>query len=423
MSGIPAGSIVHVGGKTVLNRLQDAGLQNPNVPTQTVYETGNDLVVGKILTEADFRFQLTSWDVSTDLMALLHGKFAAMGALISAADAAGTVYKWEDCQFLNVASPWKRDTGTDGGDVEAGVIIPNLFPTALAYRLGVTENAQMQVTLASGAYYMAKGYPMEETAVGDGVATAYVTSEHAMVHRIGGFASTRLRYVFGVMVNGVIQVEGEDYTVTGGAAPEVAPTAVTIHFTVPPPNTAVVKFCYFSPTAHAIPQADNLGTNILPAAVRGRDITILVGTPSTAVPLTGIQSFELQASCNGALQREMGQYDPIGYTQTGVDTTGTVTMEPKNIDTLYSALSVMLGIDVSEVVGYINQHGVPLTAVIHDPTDPATIIKSIYVPDAIFQAPGESARANQVTQFPIRFESQTGVFREIKGQLPPDGLG
>jgi len=423
MSGIPAGSIVHVGGKTVLNRLQDAGLQDPRVPTQTIYETGNDLVVGKILTEADFRFQLTSWDVSTDLMALLHGKFAAMGSLISGADPVGTVYKWEDCEFVNVTSPWKRDVGTDGGDIEAGVIVPNLFPTALSYRLGVTENAQMQVTLASGAYYMAKGYPMEETAAGDGAATAFLTSEAAMVHRIGGAGSARYRHVFGVLVNGVPMIEGEDYTVTGGAAPDAAPTAVTINFDVAPANGAVVKFCYFSPVAHAIPQADNLGTNVTPAAVRGRDITILVGTPSTAVPLTGIQSFELQAACNGALQREMGQYDPVGYTQTGVDTTGTVTAEPKTIDSFYQMLSEMLGVDTDEVYGYINQHGVPLTAVIHDPSNPANILKSIYVPDAMFQAPGENARANQVTQFPIRFESMTGVFREIKGELPPDGLG
>jgi len=129
MSGIPAGSIIHVGGRTVINRLQDAGLQDPRVPTQTVYETGNDLVVGKVLTEADFRFQLTSWDVSCDLMALLQGKMATMGTQISAADAAGTVYRWENCTNINIMSPWKRDTGSAGGDISAGVIIPTLYPT------------------------------------------------------------------------------------------------------------------------------------------------------------------------------------------------------------------------------------------------------------------------------------------------------
>jgi hypothetical protein len=423
MSGIPSGAIVHVGGKTVLNRLQDAGLQDPRVPTQTVYETGNDLVVGKILTEADFRFQLTSWDVSTDLMALLGGKFAALGQQLSGADAAGTIYRWENCQFINVASPWKRDTGTAGGDVEAGVIIPNLYPTALSYRLGVTDNAQMQVTLSTGAYYMAKGYPLEETAAGDGVTDAFVTSEDAMVYRIGGHGSTRYQHVFGVIVNGVVQTPGVDYVESGGADPEAAATPVTITFTTPPPAGAVVRFCYFSTTAHAIPQADNLGTNVTPAAVRGRDITLLIGTPSTAQPLQGIQTFELQASNNGNLQREMGVYDPIGFAQTGIDTNGTVTMEPKNIDTLFAAMSELMGIDQSEVFGYLNQFAFPLTAVIHDPANPANIIKSIYVPDAVFQAPGESTRVQQVTQFPIRWESQSGTFREVKGALPPDGLG
>src|SRR5947209_17074450 len=119
MTGIPSGSIVHAGGRTVINRLQDAGLQDPRVPTQTVYETGNDLVVGKILTEADFRFQLTSWDVSCDMMALLAGKMSTLGNPISGGDAAGTQYRWENCVPINVMSPWKRDTGSQGGHIAA----------------------------------------------------------------------------------------------------------------------------------------------------------------------------------------------------------------------------------------------------------------------------------------------------------------
>src|SRR5437660_10941608 len=111
MSGIPAGAIVHVGGKTVINRLQDAGLQDPRVPTQTVYETGNDLVVGKILTEADFTFQLTSWDVSCDMMAMLNGKTGGAGATEGPAhaDANGTKYKWSECQFIHLPCPWAKD--------------------------------------------------------------------------------------------------------------------------------------------------------------------------------------------------------------------------------------------------------------------------------------------------------------------------
>src|SRR6267378_1753208 len=98
---IPAGHIITVGGLNVIDRLQDTGLQNPKVPTETVRETVNDLVVGKILTEADFSFQMTSWDVSCDMMAMLNGKTGGAGENEgpAKADANGTKYKWENCQF------------------------------------------------------------------------------------------------------------------------------------------------------------------------------------------------------------------------------------------------------------------------------------------------------------------------------------
>lgn len=424
MSGIPSGAIVHVGGKTVINRLQDAGLQDPRVPTQTVYETGNNLVVGKILTEADFRFQLTSWDVSTDLMALLEGEFATggLGTQISAADAAATVYRWENCGFINVTSPWKSNTGTQGGNIEAGVIIPNLYPTQLAYRLGVTDNAQMQVTLSTGSYYMGMGYPIEETGTGNGTTKAFITSQPAMVYRVGGHGSTIDNWVFGIMVNNVPALP-TDYALSGGAAPEATSmTPVTITFNTAPPAGAVIRYCYFSTTPGAIPQADNLATTVTPAAVRGRDIHLLLGTPSTATELYGVQTFELTATVSGQLQRQMGTYDPIGFANTGIDTNGTVTIEPNDIPHLYEAMAQLMGVDISEVFGYINLYTFPFTAVIHDPANPGTILKSIYIPDAMFQAPGESVRVQQVTQYPIRFESMSGTFREVKGALPPDGL-
>jgi len=420
MSGIPAGAIVHVGGKTILNRLQTAGLQDPKVPIQTVYETGNDLVVGKVLTEADFRFQLTSWDVSCDLMALLSGKSAAaMGDQVSAADADGTVYHWEDCGFINVTSPWKDETGTEGGAISAGVIIPNLYPTALSYKLGVTDNAEMQVTMATGSYYMGQDMPLQEYAAGDGATVAFVTAHNAKVYRVGGHGSTVYTHIFGVMVNGVPQIPGVDFVESGGAAPETSDTPVTITLTVAPPEGAVVTWCYFSDTAAAIPQALNMDTVTLPASVRGRDITLLVGDPSDSpLALYGVQSYELQASVSGSLQRQMGTQDPIGFANTGIDCKGMVTIEPKDIDHLFTFLSSTMGIDPSEVFGYVNQYTFPLTAVIHDPANPANIIKSIYVPDAMFQAPGETVKVQTVTQFPVSWESNSGTFSEVKGALP-----
>lgn len=417
---IPAGHIITVGGLNVIDRLQDSGLQNPKVPTEVIRETGNDLVVGKVLTEADFTFQMTSWDVSCDMMAMLTGKVGdiAEGHGPAHSDAAGTEYRWENCKMVNIAAPWARDTGTEGGDITSGVLVPSYYPTALSLKLGVTSNAEQQVTLSGGSYYMAEAYPIEEVAAGTGAAITVETSEEARVYRVGGAGSETYRHVFGVLVDGVIQQEGVDYEVLGGKPPGEASTKVKVKFITIPKNGAQIKLCYFSDKAHALPQSVHASTITTPAAVRGRNIQILLGEPGSTVQLRGIQSLDLSATTSGSVQREMGTQDPIGYNITGTDVNGTVNMSPKDEGALYAAIAEMTGIARTEVFGYINEHTIPLTAVIYNPKAPAEIIKSIFIEDALFQLPGTAAKVNTTTELPISWESESGSFLEVKGELP-----
>src|SRR5208282_2987340 len=130
---------------------QDAGLQNPKVPTEVIHETGNDLVVGKILTEAEFTFSMTSWDVSCDMMAMLNGKVTKKTAGEgvegegiegpSSEDEEFENYGWEDCQFINIVCPWASEpTGETGTKITSGVVCPMFYPSALTYKFGVTSN-------------------------------------------------------------------------------------------------------------------------------------------------------------------------------------------------------------------------------------------------------------------------------------------
>jgi hypothetical protein len=434
---IPAGHIITVGGLSVLDRLQDTGLQNPKVPVETVYETGNDLVVGKVLTEAAFSFAMTSWDVSCDLMAFLNGKHGKFGEGPSHGDAVGTTYGWDECQFVNLACPWARDTGDEGGNISSGVLVPSYYATALAYKFGVTANAEQTVTLDGGAYYLSDGhggfapatentaYPIEEIATptekeSEEAAGKLIveTKEKALVYRIGGHGSENYRHVFGVLVNGVIQQEGVDYIEEGGSAPGAANKKVKIKFLdFPETGLNVVKFMYFSDKPHAIEQAVHASTVTKPAAVRGRNIDILLGAAGETV-LHGVQDFSLAASHKGTVQREMGYQDPIGWNETGIDCNGSITMDPKEEEALYNALAELTGIARSEVLGYINEYPVPITAVIYNPAKATEIIKSISITDAIFQAPGTMAKVNSTLSLPITWESLSGTFREIKGELP-----
>lgn len=520
---VRAGSIVTVAGRNVVDRLQSAGLGNAQIPIETIREIGNDLVVDKVPGEADFTFSMESWDVSTDLMAFLHGKVGNQTANQPPGylDPAGTEYKWEDCQFVNLTSPWKNNVGSAGGNIGAGLIIPGYYPTRLRYHFGVTDNASQTLELAGGAYYYAKVAPVEEIAAGDGATTAFVSSESARALRIGGSGGTTFQYVFGVLVDGVLQVRDVDYVETN-ASVGPASGAATITFTTAPANTAQIKFCYFTETAKAYPQAVNADATIKPGAVRGRNIRILVGTRSvnevqrividatggtfkvtfggqqtgalaynisaaalqsaleglstinvgnvyvtlapagtysvefvgtlagtnvaamttdatlltggagtaavtTTTPggtggnqtrLPGVQTFEFDATIDGAVEREMGNDQITGRSINGTDVTGTVTFRPKDKDAFFSLLSKVTGVSTAEVFGFFNQSTVPVEIQILNPKNPGQVLKTLYISDGQFQPPGTPARVNQPTDFAVTFNSVNGTFSEFKGARP-----
>jgi hypothetical protein len=526
---IRAGSIVTVAGRNVVDRLQSAGLGDARIPIETIREIGNDLVVDKVPGEADFTFTMESWDVTTDLIAFLHGKIGnqVVGQPPGYDDPAGTEYRWEDCQFVNITSPWKRNVGSAGGNISAGLLIPGYYPTRIRYRFGVTDNSTQEVELSGGSYYYAKAAPVEEIAAGDGIQTAFATSESARALRVGGAGGTSFRRVFGVIVNGVLQVKDEDYTETIVAADTGQSAVVTITFNTPPANLAQVRLAYFTETAKAYPQAVNADATVKPGAVRGRNVVIFVGTrgvnevqsltvdatggnytlgfngyntanltpastaaavqaalealpsigagnitvtggpggagggtpyvitfvgalggtnvsaitstnvslaggASTAVVTTttpggtggnrvrlpGVQTFELEATVEGEVEREMGNEEITGRSVNGTDATGTVTFRPKDIDGFFTLLSTVTGVGTNEVYGYFNDHSVPVEIQIRNPKNPAQILKTIYMSDGQFQPPGTPARVNSPTDFATAFNSVNGTYSEFKGARP-----
>ncbi len=166
---VHAGTIVHVGGNNVIDRIQSAGLGDAQQQFDVIREVGNDQVIDKVPGDPDFTFTLESLDVSTELEAWLTGKLgtalADPAAGPGAADAAGTGYRWLDCKNVNIASPWKDPVSGQAGAVVAGHILPGYYPTRLRYEMGVTDNAQMTVELGGGSYYYALHAPIEQLEV------------------------------------------------------------------------------------------------------------------------------------------------------------------------------------------------------------------------------------------------------------------
>jgi hypothetical protein len=421
---IRAGSILTVAGRNVVDRLQSAGLGDARIPIETIREIGNDLVVDKVPGEPDFTFTMEGLDTSVELMALLHGKIGTgtdpTAGYAGAADPDGTEYRWEDCQPLNIVSPWKRNAGSAGGNINAGLLIPGYYPTRISYRFGVTDNAGQTVELGGGSYYYAETAPVEETAVGDGVQSAFVTSESARALRLGGSGGSTFQRVFGVLVGGRYMTRGVDYveSVPGGTGAG-ASAVTTLTFVTPPAVGELVRFVYFTETAKAYPQAVNADAVVKPGAVRGRNIVVLVGTRGTdQVRLPGVQTVELTGTYDSEVEREMGNPEPTGRSVNGVDTTGTVTLRPKDKDALFSAFEKVTGVNRAEVFGYLNDNLVPVEIQIQNPKNPGQILKTLYVEQGKFQLPGTPARVNTATDFSMQFDSATGSFSEFKGARP-----
>lgn len=420
---ILAGSILHVAGRTVINRIQAAGLGSVNIPINTVHEVGNAFIVDKIVQEPEFTFTMESLDTTCEFEALLHGEVSSTTASASIRgelDADGTGYDWSEVKPLNVISPWKDPATASSGVIEAGHLLPSYFPKKITYKFGVTADATQTVELDGGAFYYGAFAPFEDFFAGTGAATEFTTSHSAVRVRLGGVLGSTFQSVFGILVNGTYMVEGEDYTVTGGGTAGEALTA-TVEFTTAPANGAVIRCAYFTTAAQTYPQPVHASTIVIPGAVRGRNIVVSIAALNSKewLRLPRVQDVTLEGTYDAPIERELGDTDPVGRTINSFDTNGTLTIRAENKKAFFHLLSLISGLDTEEeIVGYINQNPIQLKIEIQNPRNPGAILKTLYVPDAIFDIPGTPARANTPTDFALTYKAQTGDHTVYKGALP-----
>lgn len=416
---IQAGTLIYVGGNAIIDRLQQAGLGNVRVPVDVIREIGNPQIVDKIPQEPDFTFTLQSFDVSTQLEAWLSGQVGdgTIAGAPGAADAAGTAYHIDSdhCQYVNVCSPW-RDPTSSGNQVNFGHLVPGYYPRRVQYQFGVAANASETVELNGGAFYYQANAPVEEYFNGNGTTTTFSSSSAAVPYREGGAGGTTFRSIFGVCVAGQLMTLGIDYTTT--PTNSATPATASVTFLIPPATGARVKFAYFTTVKKNYPQAVHASALVKPGAVRGRNICAYLGSGSARVLIPAVQSATLDYTVAGTIEHEFCNADSVGYNITGTDVTGDLVSRARDTTQLLSLMSYVSGVAASEVIGWLNTHPVELQLEIHDPKNPGNVIKTLYVSDAIFDAPDTPARVNQPTDFTFGWQSQSGTYTVYKGAKP-----
>lgn len=413
---ILAGTILHVGGNNIIDRLQSAGFGNTKMPIEAIREIGNLNIVDKVPGEPDFTFSMESFDVSTEIEAWLTGE-VGNGTPTGApgyTDAAGTEYPIDGVhtQFVNITSPW-RDPLSSAGVIDAGHIVPGYFPTKITYKYGVKDNASEMVDLQGSTFYYFQGSPVEVYKTGDGATTTFSTPDDAAMYREYGIGGTTFRGIFGVIVNGVLMTKNIDYTES--PTNSNTPATASITFMVAPPEAAVIKFCYFSTTPRSFPPALNASAVVKPAAVRGRNICVFLGSGESAAQLGAVQSATIEYSVKGQVERELCSYEVTGFTVLSTDVTGSLVVRSRDIPQFFAMLTSITGLSNEEVIGWLNINPFPMSIKIQNPKNPSAILKTLYISDAMFDMPDGAMKVNQPVDFTLNFESQTGTFSVYKG--------
>lgn len=416
---IKAGQILHAMNQFIIDRIQTGGAGNLNIPQERVYELGNYRSVGIVRDVPDLTFTLDVLDVSTEVEALLCGA----DPNTPEGDGAGTLgvdgltgsnYPLAINATVDIISPFKSTQGAF--NVVQGVAVPQLTLEQAQYRYGLRQNAGENFTLRGDSIYYIPGAPYLIKAVGDGTTTAYTytvnsTALTALLYNEQG----RDLYALNVSVNGIRQNRGADYTATD--------TAVT--FTVAPAIGAKIRIVFGSLTAGVTySQAVHATQSVKPAAIRGKDIEVFVGTANgSAYRWSDVQSVQVDWRVNLENDFEFG--NPHAVARDFVDApavTGTLEMKPITIAELFKKLHQMTGVNPTDIVGPQSSITLPMQVRLLNPDTGGTsaypagqVLKTLHVPDARFEIPGYEGRVGQKMVSQIRWESDSGVLNVFKG--------
>lgn len=401
---IKAGQIVHVGnGVAVVRRLQTAGPGTLNVPVETIYELGNYKSVGQVRDIPDLSFSMESYDVTTEIEALLLGKDPAAVLATDVLDPA-------NARPMDVKSAFKMGQGTSAPfDVVGSVGLPFLTLESLQYRFGLRDDARQTATLRGDSVYYNPGSTYVESTVGSGVAAQTVVSAHPAygVDEGGVF-----RRILSVTAGTKRLTYGVDYTESYGAvAAGAAVTTVTV--TAPVAATDSIRIMYSSPTAETLPQSIHTPvTATTPAAIRGRDIAVYLGGYDPLLPfanrLLGVQAVTADWRVTLQKDEEFGNYHFVSQDYDVPTVTGTVQVKPVDPAATLAFMQKVAGVaTATHSAGATTAPVVPLDIVLHSPED-GSVLKHISVDDARFTVPGFSARVQQKLDFTVNWTSDHG---------------
>lgn len=402
---IKAGQILFDAEGTLIARAQDAGITNMNFPKEKVYELGNFHTVGIIRDIPDLSFDVNSVAVDCSFEAILQGIDPS------------TVDDGDEFDFglskpLDVISPIK--VGNNLYSIVNGVIVPYLTLETVSYKFGLRANAGQTFTMRSDATYYTPGSPYFETHTLSGA------GPYSLAHTANPYFEEGVEQ----FVNAMCWVHpsgtygrlffGHHWTDTATTFTLTAAALAII------PSGSTIKVCYGSLAAATYPQSLNDATAppLLPSGVRSRDIDVYIGT-SAATPVftrvEGVQAFNVDRKVNLDKDEEFGNAHFVSQDYDTADVTGQLQVKPENSAALFSLVRQLAGVPSGETAGVLSTVQLPVELRISDPADRTRRLKTLYIPDAVFNPPPIQGRVQTKLTVNFDFESEGGQLLVYSG--------
>jgi hypothetical protein len=414
---VRAGQILFDVDGFVIDRIQTGGVNSLNIQSQIVSEVGDFHTVGIVRDIPDLSFEIQSLDVSTDIEALVCGTTPPSVVAGTGATPTGTQLDFLNTQPMDVVSPFRA--AENQFNVVQGVIVPFLNLEQVQYRFGLRANAEETFTMRGDAIYYCPGVPVHETAAG-GQTTYTLQWPNAIEYQELG----QTLYVLSVWwydpASGLTTrlFHDQDYTDT--------PTDFTLNTGVSIPATATVHYCYATatPASNSLPTPttpyyygpnSNQPATVKPAAIRAKDMDVYIGVGGVMTRLTGTQSFDAQWRVTLQQLEEFGNAHYVSNDFNYAEVTGSVGLKGYNPYDFIQKIQELIGIPTNQIAGALTYPEVQLECRLRNP-DTHALLKTIYIPDAQFEAPPMSVRANQQAEVTMNYQSASGTIYVYDGE-------
>jgi hypothetical protein len=323
---------------------------------------------------------------------------------------------------VDIASQWKPgESASSPFSIVNSVAMPFLYVESMSYRFGYRDNSTQSATLRGDSIFYNPGPTVVQTAAGSGVAG------QSIILTNGAYQSSEPdgRWALSVEVDNKRLTLGVDYTETVGApVAGVAPVTIVIPSSYGAiPATSTIRVMFTNNTALSYLQNVHPDTATKPAAIRGKDIDVYIGTApgvgldvndyptaGTSFKMKGVQAVTIDWRANIDKNEEFGNYYATGVDFDVPTVNGTIDFRPTDPADLMRIIQRITGAPVEKAIGAGSSVLLPLDVVLKSP-ETGMPVKRFNIPDARFTLPGYQGRVQQKVDVTTNFESETGLLK------------